>query len=163
MRLTARSSVRAPLPTLPHLRHPGRGPCSSAGSRSACCPRSAASATVVGPDYEMPFPCGDTWDGSSRPNHSPSALAIDWNRPEDLGAMVVASAPGVVTTAVDLGNRSYGRYVVVDHGGGRTSLYAHLDASVGGRGPGRRPGHPARAWSGAPATAPVRTCTSRSG
>lgn len=86
------------------------------------------SAAVVGPDYEMPFPCGDTWDGSSRPNHSPSALAIDWNRPQDLGAMVIASAPGVVTTAMNLGNRSYGRYVVVDHGGGRTSLYAHMNA-----------------------------------
>lgn len=87
-----------------------------------------ASAAVTGPDYEMPFPCGDLWDGSSRPSHSPSALAIDWNRPQDLGAMVVSSAPGVVTTAVDLGNRSYGRYIVVDHGRGSSSVYAHLDA-----------------------------------
>jgi hypothetical protein len=86
------------------------------------------SARAAGPDHEMPFPCGDTWDGSSRPNHSPSALAIDWNRPQDLGAMVIASAAGVVTTAVNLGNRSYGRYVVVDHGRGRSSVYAHLDA-----------------------------------
>jgi hypothetical protein len=91
-------------------------------------PVSPASARVVGPDYEMPFPCGDTWNGTSRPNHSPSALSIDWNRPQDLGAMVISSAPGVVTMAVDLGNRSYGRYIVVDHGRGRTSLYAHLDA-----------------------------------
>ncbi len=81
-----------------------------------------------GPDYEMPFPCGDTWNGSSRYNHSPSALAIDWNRTDDLGAMMVAAAPGVVTSAVNLGNRSYGRYIVVDHGGGRSTLYAHLSA-----------------------------------
>ena len=86
------------------------------------------SAAEMGPDYEMPFPCGDTWNGTSRPNHSPSALAIDWNRPQDLGAMVIASAPGVVTTALDLGNRSYGRYIIVDHGRGRSSVYAHLDA-----------------------------------
>ena len=91
-------------------------------------PSAAAAAALRTPDYEMPFPCGDTWDGDSRPTHSPSALSIDWNRPDDLGAMVVASAPGVVTSAINLGNRSYGRYVVVDHGGGRTSLYAHLDA-----------------------------------
>jgi hypothetical protein len=83
---------------------------------------------VAGPDYEMPFPCGDIWNGSSRYNHSPSALAIDWNRTHDYGAMVVATAPGVVTSTVDLGNRSYGRYVIVDHGGGRSSLYAHLSA-----------------------------------
>jgi len=91
-------------------------------------PGSAVAATPPGPDYEMPFPCGDLWNGSSRYNHSPSALSIDWNRDDDLGAMVVASAPGVVTSAVDLGNTSYGRYIVVDHGGGRTSLYAHLSA-----------------------------------
>jgi murein DD-endopeptidase MepM/ murein hydrolase activator NlpD len=96
----------------------------SAGAAGA----GAAGAAAVGPDYEMPFPCGDTWNGSSRYNHSPSALAIDWNRTDDLGAMTVATAPGVVTSAVDLGNRSYGRYVVVDHGGGHTSLYAHLSA-----------------------------------
>lgn len=95
---------------------------------SAALPGAGAARAVTGPDYELPFPCGDTWDGDSRPNHSPSALAIDWNRSDDLGAMVVASAPGVVTTRVDLGNRSYGRYVIVDHGGGRSSLYAHLGA-----------------------------------
>ena len=39
----------------------------------------------------------------------------------------LAAAPGVVTTVADLGRRSYGRYVVIDHGGGDTTLYAHLD------------------------------------
>jgi Peptidase family M23 len=87
-----------------------------------------SAAVSAGPDYEMPFPCGDTWNGASRYNHSPSALAIDWNRVNDLGAMVVATAPGVVTSAVNLGNRSYGRYIVVDHGDGHTSLYAPLSA-----------------------------------
>lgn len=91
-------------------------------------PVTASAVTTAGPDYEMPFPCGDTWNGSSRYNHSPSALAIDWNRTNDDGAMVVATAPGIVTSAVDLGNRSYGRYIIVDHGNGQTSLYAHLSA-----------------------------------
>jgi hypothetical protein len=89
---------------------------------------SAAVAPSDGPEYEMPFPCGDTGTGSSRANHSPSPLSVDWNRTDDLGAMVVATAPGVVTSVVNLGNRSYGRYIVVDHGQGRTSLYAHLSA-----------------------------------
>jgi hypothetical protein len=88
----------------------------------------ASAGVADGPDYEMPFPCGDTWNGSSRYNHSPSAWSLDWNRADDLGAMVVATAPGVVTSVVNLGSRSYGRYIVVDHGQGRTSLYAHLSA-----------------------------------
>ncbi len=91
-------------------------------------PGPSYAASTTGPDYEMPFPCGDVWNGSSRYNHSPSALAIDWNRTDDLGAIMVAAAPGVVTSAVNLGNRSYGRYIVVDHGNGRSTLYAHLSA-----------------------------------
>jgi hypothetical protein len=90
-------------------------------------PSYAASSTTA-PDYEMPFPCGDGWSGGSRAGHSPSSLAIDWNRPDDFGDMVVSPAPGVVTSVTDLGNRSYGRYVVVDHGDGRTTLVAHLSA-----------------------------------
>ncbi len=98
------------------------------GAAHAAAPAAAAVPSATGPDYEMPFPCGDTWNGSSRYNHSPSALSIDWNRTHDLGAITVATAPGVVTSVVDLGNRSYGRYIVVDHGGGHSSLYAHLSA-----------------------------------
>jgi murein DD-endopeptidase MepM/ murein hydrolase activator NlpD len=89
-------------------------------------PGAAYAASTTGPDYEMPFPCGDRWTGSSRSSHSPSALSIDWNRTNDLGAPMMAAAPGVVTKVADLGTRSYGRYVVVDHGGGRTTVYAHL-------------------------------------
>src|SRR5512141_2486731 len=78
------------------------------------------------PDFEMPFVCGDTWTGTSRASHSPSYYSIDWNKTDDLGALMTAAAPGVVTSVVDLGSRSYGRYVIVDHGGGWTTLYAHL-------------------------------------
>jgi len=114
MRLAARLSVLAPVAALLVGLAPG--------------PSYASTVPPGGPDFEMPFPCGDTWTGTSRPSHSPSPLSIDWNRPDDFGAMVVATAPGVVTSVVDLGNRSYGRYIIVDHGGGRTSLYAHLSA-----------------------------------
>lgn len=47
-----------------------------------------------------------------------------------------ASASGTVTTVADLGRRSYGRYIVVDHGNGISTLYAHLSSmsvSVGQR------------------------------
>lgn len=100
-------------------------------------PRTARTTTVEptsGPDFEMPFLCGQRWEGTTRSSHSPSRYTIDWNTASDLGRPTVATAPGVVTRAVAL-ERSYGRYVIVDHGDGFTSLYAHLDriaVSVGG-------------------------------
>ena len=79
--------------------------------------------------YQMPFPCGETWSGATRAGHSPSVNAIDWNRNPDLGAPVVAAAPGVVTTSYATPKGGYGRWVVIDHGNGESSLYAHLRAS----------------------------------
>jgi hypothetical protein len=84
-------------------------------------------AAVTRPKFQMPFACGERWEGSTRPTHSPSSLAVDWNRDAyDEGHVVVATAPGVVTSVVNLGNTSYGLYVVIDHGGGWTTLHAHL-------------------------------------
>ncbi|TCP58011.1 SH3 domain-containing protein [Tumebacillus sp. BK434] len=79
------------------------------------------------PAFQLPFPCGQVWSGQTRSDHSP-ANAIDFNRTDDLGDPVVASAAGKVTTVKDLGSTSYGKYVVVDHGGGWTTYYAHLNA-----------------------------------
>jgi murein DD-endopeptidase MepM/ murein hydrolase activator NlpD len=80
--------------------------------------------------YEMPFPCGEVWTGSTRPGHSPSIRAVDFNYAGgDLGKPVLAAASGTVTTAVVGKNRpSYGQYVVIDHGNGESTLYAHLDS-----------------------------------
>ena len=80
--------------------------------------------------YEMPFPCGEVWGGSTRSGHSPSVRAVDFNfSGGDLGKPAVAAAPGTVVTAV-VGKKkpSYGQYVVIDHGNGESSLYAHLDS-----------------------------------
>ena len=89
--------------------------------------RTTSVSPTAGPDFEMPFVCGQRWTGSTRSSHSPSSWTIDWNTSNDLGRPTLASAPGVVTRAVSL-KGSYGRYVIVDHGGGFTTLYAHLNA-----------------------------------
>lgn len=82
-----------------------------------------------GPDFEMPFLCGQSWTGTTRASHSPSVDTIDWNSPGDLGKPALSSAPGIVSEAVTL-TGSYGRYVVVDHGRGYSTLYAHLNKIV---------------------------------
>jgi murein DD-endopeptidase MepM/ murein hydrolase activator NlpD len=99
------------------------------GSAVALFVTSAPALAAAVPDHEMPFPCSQRWTGSTRAAHSPSSRAIDFNRPGDIGDLVLASAPGVVSRVENLGNRSYGRWVMVDHGGGHTSLYAHLRAT----------------------------------
>src|SRR5664279_6221726 len=80
----------------------------------------------AGPDYEMPFPCGEEWTGTTSVTHRPSINSIDFNRAGDLGDIMVSAAPGVVSRVADLGNTSYGKHVTVDHGDGRSTLYAHL-------------------------------------
>jgi hypothetical protein len=79
--------------------------------------------------YEMPFPCGEVWSGSTRSSHSPSVRSVDFNRPADLGAPVLAAAAGIVTTAVTGRNKpSYGQHVIVNHGNDESTMYAHLDS-----------------------------------
>lgn len=87
----------------------------------------AAKVAPVTP-YQVPFPCGETWTGSTRAGHSPSAKSVDFNRNPDLGAPVVAAAMGTVTTAYASPKGGYGRWVVIDHGNGESSLYAHLSS-----------------------------------
>ena len=88
----------------------------------------APSAAAAAPDQELPFACGEEWTGTTRSAHRPSVSAIDFNRTPDLGRIVVASASGVVSRVADAGNRSYGRWVVIEHAEGWSTLYAHLKA-----------------------------------
>lgn len=86
---------------------------------------SAAAEVHARPAFQMPFPCGQVWTGSTRSNHNP-VRSIDFNRTNDDGDPVVASAGGRVSLVRDLGGTSYGLYVVIDHGNGWQTLYAHL-------------------------------------
>ncbi|MEU7935047.1 peptidoglycan DD-metalloendopeptidase family protein [Micromonospora echinofusca] len=92
-----------------------------------------AAPAMAAPTFKVPFPCGQSWSGQTRTGHSP-AYAVDFNRTDDLGDPVVASAPGTVDIVRDLGGTSYGKYVRINHGGGYTTYYAHLtgfNVSVG--------------------------------
>ncbi|KEO85270.1 M23 family metallopeptidase [Tumebacillus flagellatus] len=87
------------------------------------------SAASAAPAFQMPFPCGQVWEGQTRTDHSP-ANAVDLNRADDLGDTVVASAAGTVSVVKDLGSTSYGKYIVIDHGNGWTTYYAHLNTQT---------------------------------
>lgn len=66
--------------------------------------------------------------GFARPNRSNDAYALDFNL--ERGDPVLAAAPGVVTYAgpASGGWESFGNIVLLEHAGGVSSLYAHLDA-----------------------------------
>jgi hypothetical protein len=83
-------------------------------------------AAAPAPDYESPFPCAASWVGTTRSSHSPSVYSVDFNRPDDIGDLTVATAPGVVSRVADTGGSSYGKYIIIDHGDGYQSLYAHM-------------------------------------
>ncbi len=93
----------------------------------------ASTATVVlgateasaAPAFQLPFPCGQVWSGQTRTNHSP-ANSVDFNRTNDDGDPVGASADGRVSRVANEGSVSYGRWIEIDHGAGYTTRYAHL-------------------------------------
>ncbi|HMM95029.1 M23 family metallopeptidase [Phycicoccus sp.] len=89
------------------------------------------------PLLKVPFPCHQTWRGSTWAGHSPSDRAMDLNLPPggdtDLGKPVKASAAGKVVSA-GVGGGGYGNRVLIGHGNNWSTFYAHLsriDVKVG--------------------------------
>ncbi len=87
-----------------------------------------SAAATHSPDFEAPFQCDQNWEANTYDSHSPSWFSVDFNRDDDYRAPVRATASGVVTRVTDVGDTSYGKYIIIEHGGGWESLYAHLDA-----------------------------------
>jgi murein DD-endopeptidase MepM/ murein hydrolase activator NlpD len=77
------------------------------------------------PDFRLPFPCGEKWRSSTYASHG---NALDWNDPakDDGGRPIVASAPG--TAFIGKAGTGYGNHVVVNHGAGWSTVYAHFRA-----------------------------------
>lgn len=80
------------------------------------------------PRYEMPFPCGQKWNGATYSGHSGGGAnyyALDFNRANDYGDSVVAAASGTVYRSWEYYG---GNYIIINHGGGYSTLYAHLSS-----------------------------------
>jgi murein DD-endopeptidase MepM/ murein hydrolase activator NlpD len=78
-------------------------------------------------NLRTPFDCGQVWNANTRSNHNPQ-LSVDFQRSDANNKNVRSSAAGTVETVKDLGNTSYGKYIVVRHSGGWKTYYAHLNA-----------------------------------
>src|SRR4051794_23088867 len=90
-----------------------------------------ASAAGARPAFQLPFPCGQNWNGDSDNSSAHRSYEIDFNRggtaDADLGDTVSAAAGGTVLTSAHQGSANgYGNLIVIDHGGGWRSFYAHL-------------------------------------
>lgn len=83
------------------------------------------------PAFKMPFECGQRWRGANWKGHSPGH-SIDWNHynsagtPDDLGRRVFASAGGKVLASYYSKDTGYGNTIVIGHGNGWQTRYAHL-------------------------------------
>lgn len=83
------------------------------------------------PAFQLPFPCGQTWDGDSDDSSAHESYEIDFNRgssaDSDLYDTVTAAAAGTVVIASHQGDTNgYGNLVKIDHGDGWYTYYAHL-------------------------------------
>lgn len=91
-----------------------------------------ANPAQAAPAFQLPFPCGQTWHGNSSNSSAHVSWEIDFNRGStayaDLGDTVVAAAAGTVEVSAHQGEiNGYGNLIVIDHGGGYYTYYAHLD------------------------------------
>ncbi|WP_283138306.1 FG-GAP-like repeat-containing protein [Rhizohabitans arisaemae] len=78
------------------------------------------------PDFRLPFPCGETWNLTSRDNHNPQDAKIDFYAVDDSTTQyspVLASAAGHVTQAPE---PTPNGEVEINHGNGWFSSYMHM-------------------------------------
>jgi len=85
------------------------------------------------PDFRAPWPCGQQRQYYHHSTEVVNALDFNLAGAEDHGTPALASAAGTVIDVVP-NHAGYGNYVRVDHGGGWTSMVAHLSAFSVSRG-----------------------------
>ncbi|NRQ40546.1 M23 family metallopeptidase [Nonomuraea sp. NN258] len=89
-------------------------------------------AQILATNFQLPFPCGQTWTGNSSASSAHQSWEIDFNRggsaDADLGDPVVAAAAGTVVISAHQGSTNgFGNLVKIDHGSGWSTYYAHLN------------------------------------
>lgn len=83
-------------------------------------------------EVTSPVPAGTRISSAMGPRRSPGGVGssnhqgVDWELPAN--SPVVAALPGTVSIRND--PDGYGTYVVIDHGGGRETRYAHLSSAT---------------------------------
>jgi hypothetical protein len=88
-------------------------------------------AASAAPAFQLPFPCGQTWNGDSDNSSAHESYEIDFNRGSEADSdrydTVVAAAAGTVRTASHQGSvNRYGNLVKIEHADGYFTYYAHL-------------------------------------
>jgi murein DD-endopeptidase MepM/ murein hydrolase activator NlpD len=86
---------------------------------------------AAAPAFQLPFPCGQTWNGNSSASSAHQSYEIDFNRGSTADAdrydTVVAAAAGTVRTAANQGSANrYGNLVKIEHADSYFTYYAHL-------------------------------------
>ncbi|MFI6822803.1 M23 family metallopeptidase [Micromonospora sp. NPDC050187] len=76
------------------------------------------------PDFQLPFPCGESWRLATYYGHDDYDIDMTWNGGASSGRPILASASGTVVFS-GWGNGG-GWYVVIDHGGGWRTSYMHM-------------------------------------
>ncbi|WP_433393701.1 FG-GAP-like repeat-containing protein [Micromonospora sp. KLBMP9576] len=84
------------------------------------------SPALAAPNFKAPFPCGQRWTYSHHSSEVRQALDFVRSDGGTAGTPQVASAAGVARRHSQPSGA--GNYIVIDHGGGWTTYYFHLNA-----------------------------------
>ncbi|MBB5874163.1 hypothetical protein F4553_007597 [Allocatelliglobosispora scoriae] len=76
------------------------------------------------PNFQLPFPCGETWRLATYAGHDDYDIDMTFTGGASNNRPILAAASGTVSFA-GWGN-SGGWYVIINHGGGWTSEYLHM-------------------------------------
>jgi hypothetical protein len=92
-----------------------------------------ADAATAASTLQLPFPCGETWVGSSKSRAHTAGYEIDFNGSAtdgnaDLGRTVVAAGAGTVIMSEYRRTDGFGNVIKIRHSDGTVTLYAHLNA-----------------------------------
>ena len=102
-------------------------------------PASTASAAAPAkPSFRMPFPCRQNWVANNTNSSAHVGEELDFNRGSsstaDRGDTVLAAAGGKVLTSTYSTSSGYGNFIVIGHGDGWQTYYAHLSTRAVKRG-----------------------------